>query len=231
MTMKNRHFLFYVFLGIITIQATAQHEIHVGYSQPINDWGAADITKDAGYAKGGLVIQYGGSLSDGDVIRTFVNMSLGYNAMDSKGFGDEYAKSYWRGEQDNPGDSLVSVNLGTYLYFTTHWGLEGRVTLGEHYIPIRVAAGPHILAPPNKSKITTYGGGETEYNASWSYDVLGASYQIGTGIVLSEKLSIRAEYFGTLMQLGGGQFSNPPIQNGLLPRNFQSLFLSVGLIF
>lgn len=230
---KKYKLLFVALFALIHLHAFGQHEIHIGYSQPINDWAATDISKDAGYAKGGLVLQYGGSLSQGDVIRALVNMSLGYNAMDSKSFGEEFAKSYWQGNQNSSGDSLISVKVGTYLYFTTHFGLEGRITLGDHYIPVRVAAGPHIFMPPDKSMVKTYSGSstvETEYRGSWSYDVMGASYQIGTGIVLSEKLSFRAEYFGTIGQLAGNQFSNPTLNSGLFPKQFQSLFLSVGIL-
>lgn len=227
---KKYNLLFFAFFGLLNVTAFAQHEIHLGYSQPINDWGSADINKDAGYANGGLVIQYGGSLSDGDVVRTIVNMSLGYNAMDSRRFGESYGKAYWNGDLGASGDSLISVKLGTYAYFTTHLGLEGRINLGNNYIPIRVMAGPHIFMPPDRSTIKT-SSGSTEYRGEWSYDVMGASYQFGTGYVLDEKLSFRIEYFGTLGQLEGNQFKNPTIPSKLFPKHYQSLFFSVGVLF
>lgn len=231
---KKYNFLFFAIFGLWHIQAFAQHEIHLGYSQPINDWASADINSDAGYAKGGLVLQYGGSLSQGDVVRTLVNISLGYNAMDARKFGESYSAAVWNGDIIAPGDSLVSVKLGTYAYFTTHFGLEGRITLGDNYIPIRVMGGPHILMPPDRSTLTTYSNGsstKTEYRGEWSYDVMGASYQIGTGIVFSESLSLRVEYFSTIGQLDGSQFNNPTLSSRLFPKQFQSLFFSLGIIF
>ncbi|MEQ8471429.1 MAG: hypothetical protein RIC35_09595 [Marinoscillum sp.] len=232
--MKKKYKLFIAFFGLLNLSAFAQLELHLGYSQPINDWAAADITKDVGYANGGMVLQFGGPLSNGDVVRTIINAALGYNAMSSERFGENYAKAFWNGDVTVPGDSLISVKAGTYLYFTTHFGLEAKISLGDNYIPIRVMAGPHIFMPPDRSTVKTYensGNVETEYRGDWSYDVMGASYQIGTGFVLDEKLSFRVEYFGTLGQLARSQFPNPAASPRLFPKHFQSLFFSVGIIF
>lgn len=235
--MKKTILLSCVFFGILVLRATAQFELHVGYSQPIKDWAATDITKDSGYGKGGLVLQFGGPLTSGDRVNLVANMALGYNAMDSRGFGKAYANAYWQADPTKSADSLVSVKLGTYLYTTLHIGLEAKVPLGNHYIPLRVLAGPHMFFPPNKSTIRRYagepdaGGMEvtTEYPAIWSYEVIGLSYQLGTGVVLSDQLSVRVEYFGTLGQIG--QFTNPPVPARMLPRQFHSLFFSVGILF
>jgi hypothetical protein len=222
----------------------AQLELHVGISQPINDWAAADLSKDAGYGKKGLVINFGGPLSDGETVNFIVNMTLGYNAMDSESFGKVYANNYWGNDPVGVRDSLVSMKLGTYLYGALHGGLEIKVPIGssydaQTYIPLRLTAGPHLFAPPNKSTVKTAITDENgndfvtsnESLSEWSYDIVGLSYQLGTGIVLGEKLSLRVDYFTTFFQIGGqipNNFGETPL---LFPKKFQSLNFSIGIIF
>ncbi|MEQ8471435.1 MAG: hypothetical protein RIC35_09625 [Marinoscillum sp.] len=244
---NNTKALLMLFIGFLSHNSFAQAELHIGYSQPINEWAATDISKDSGYGKNGLVVQFGGPVSEGKVVRIIANMALGYNRSDSKRFGKAYANEIWRNDPAGTGDSLVSVQLGTYLFAATHLGLEIKIPLGGggghqsySYIPLRMSAGPHMFLPPNKTTIKTYGADidgnmadkKKEYLADWSYDILGVSYQIGTGLVLNEKVSLRVEYFGTLVQLGGEQFANNSGDISLrYPSNFQSLIFSVGILF
>ncbi len=239
--MKKLKILFYLIFGLQSLNTMAQFELHLGYSQPIKDWAAADISQDAGYGQGGLVLQFGGPISDGDAVRLIANMALGYNAMSSEKFGKEYANYRWRLDPAGLGDSIVSVQTGTYVFATAHAGLEFKIPLGgDSYIPLRATAGPHLFAPPNKSTVKTANDNldgtftteSSESIATWSYDIVGLSYQLGTGMVLGERLSLRVDYFGTFYTIGGAQIPNNSGGLSLLyPSSFQSLFFSVGILF
>lgn len=224
MLYKTRIYIL-LFFGLLGFQAKSQHEIHIGLSNPTNDY------YDQGYAMKGLVLQYGGGITSGDFARIIANMALGYNAMDAKRFGQDYANAYWRNDPTGAGDSLISIKTGTYLYFTAHVGLELKIPIGDNYIPIRAMGGPHAFAPPNKHTIYQYGPDidgnigvkEVENLGTWSYDIMGMSYQLGTGIVM-KPLSLRVEYFKSLGQLGDKDLNTAPWK-------YNSLFFSVGVIF
>lgn len=223
--MKSKFLLFFL-LALIGSTASAQFELHLGYSSPQKEF------SNTGYAMKGLVAQFGGRISQGEIVHLIANMALGYNAMDAKRFGQDYANAYWRADPAGVSDSIISLKTGTYLYSTFHVGLEIKIPVADMQIPIRGLVGPHMFFPPNKHTIKSYGTDiegnvgviESENIADWSYDVMGMSYQIGTGVVLSEHLSLRAEYFKSLGQLGDKD-------KGTTPWKYNSLFFSVGVIF